>query len=456
VHVCGRSVPSNRLSHSYSQAHVEQLPDYEPFELSDLGKRLYGCMDSANARSERRSGRAGGGEGGASGGSSRGAGSSSSRQAAGGAHAPPRRRPRDGSLDAEADAGGEAESSSAHEAAVRRLLTPAHLSFYQRYGFVVVENAVPEALTRALAEELRAHLLAKHEIELDALKETLTLSRLTSAFSPDGSGMIELYWLHSMDAVRQSETLHEITLQLFAATWGAAAPGFKLQRRAGMAAPAPRPQLGLYIDRTSLRLPAAAIGHLVGGSRKSNFKIQIPRSAIPPEFRHLYPGPRTGAGASGVKDVGEYAVRSLLAVRSAGGVRQYLVEWEGYPGQDSWEPSQHVHPSLITEFQAVHGTRAKPAAAPSVGAALAVQPGGRVRLQLFLRAAAKKCKPVEKPRPNGLVPAASDSSAGPAQGPGLDGGGKQKAKRQRQLRCGICVGCRAKDCGECANCRDKV
>jgi hypothetical protein len=242
---------------------------------------------------------------------------------------------------AEAACGGETESSDI-TAEVAKLLTPSHIRFYQRYGFVVVQGAVPAAQTQALSSELKGHLWEQHKIDLDDLNETLTMNRLSAAFSPDGSGMVEMYWLPAMEAVRQDPRLHEITLQLFSATWGAAARGFKLDRRGG--APAARPTLGLYIDRTSLRLPACAMRHLVSQSRrKTGFKIKIP---VP--F-----GYRLEAEGGGPKLLpGEYLVKSVKDVKRVAGGKRYLVEWEGYPGADTWEPRENLGPVLIAEFEA--------------------------------------------------------------------------------------------------------
>ena len=51
-----------------------------------------------------------------------------------------------------------------------------------------------------VAEEVRAHLMARHAIDLTDLPGSLTAAKLQRAFSPDGSGMLELYWLPAMEA----------------------------------------------------------------------------------------------------------------------------------------------------------------------------------------------------------------------------------------------------------------
>eukprot|EP00965_Chrysotila_dentata_P181280 5983915-Pleurochrysis_carterae.AAC.2 len=58
----------------------------------------------------------------------------------------------------------------------------------------------------------------------------------------------------------QSAALLRLTQRLYSRTWGAAARGFRLATAA-----AAQPQLAIYVDRTSLRLPGACLLHLLEG-----------------------------------------------------------------------------------------------------------------------------------------------------------------------------------------------
>ena len=177
--------------------------------------------------------------------------------------------------------GGAEDAAEAGGGGAGSVLTAAHVSFFLRFGYVVVEGAVPEELTAAIATDVREHLLRRHGIDLDDAVRTLTLPRLQRAFSPDGSGMLEVYWLRSMEEVRQLPALHDVTRTLFERSWGAAARGFRRSRSSGMVA---QPDLGLYIDRTSVRLPAAALQPLLrrdgpvasASAASTGFKIRVP------------------------------------------------------------------------------------------------------------------------------------------------------------------------------------
>ena len=66
----------------------------------------------------------------------------------------------------------------------------------------------------------RVHELAGLDISsADGIRRTASAVRLRQLISADvGGGMLELYWLPSMEAVRTWPALHEITSQLLAET----------------------------------------------------------------------------------------------------------------------------------------------------------------------------------------------------------------------------------------------
>ena len=118
-------------------------------------------------------------------------------------------------------------------------LSEAHAAFFARYGYVVVERALGEAMVARIAAEVREHLKGRHGVEPNTGGgenggggggggesggggehgggAPLTMPRLQRAFSPDGSGMLELYWLPAMEAARQAPALLRITQRLCAA-----------------------------------------------------------------------------------------------------------------------------------------------------------------------------------------------------------------------------------------------
>lgn len=83
-----------------------------------------------------------------------------------------------------------------------RLLSAAHVAFFERYGYVVVEGALPRALALRVASDVQEYMRSRHSLDVGAPPGALTLPKLQRAFSPDGSGMIELYWLASMEEAR--------------------------------------------------------------------------------------------------------------------------------------------------------------------------------------------------------------------------------------------------------------
>ena len=64
------------------------------------------------------------------------------------------------------------------------------------------------------------------------------------------------------------------------------------------------------------------------------------------------PARRTTTGEAMADD--EFEVDRILAERTVGNQRQYLVRWLGYgPESDSWEPARNISPGLVRSFKAV-------------------------------------------------------------------------------------------------------
>ena len=279
-----------------------------------------------------------------------------------------------------------AEEASAAETA-RKLLTDAHVAFFARYGYVVVEGALSRALAVRVAAQVRAYIRERHGLDVDSLpapelrrsqksaedlsleigtqiSEDLSLERLKRAFSPDGSGMLEIFWLSAMEEARQTPALIAITRRLYAHTWGA--PNAPLWAKMApsalfrMAKAPSRPRLLFYIDRTSLRLPRAALAPLL----KSCPCARCTGDVLIDEL-HLQPlasacgaiggggsdkrkgrgggggsgggksgggGGRGGVSAPTVDDQDVFQIEGIVGASKVHGVGwRYLVRWLGYP-----------------------------------------------------------------------------------------------------------------------------
>mmetsp|Transcript_50509 Transcript_50509/g.83708 ORF Transcript_50509/g.83708 Transcript_50509/m.83708 type:complete len:744 (-) Transcript_50509:304-2535(-) len=285
-----------------SHRHDEVTSGYRTAPLTQLGEALYGYNDASWGAASRREGRA-----------ERRRDESSAR------------------MQAEANEAGCGKAiETAEEVAVAATggagscgLTDAHICFFRRYGFVVVEGAVAADLVQRIASEVTVHLRDRHGLDLADLRGCLTLPKLQRAFSPDGSGMLELYWLPAMEETRQTPSLFQITHQLYSKTWAQGAHGFRVRH-------APQqPRLGVYVDRTSIRLPCASLVPLLEGVRCT---IKVPINVIDNS------------------DV--YIVERLIATRLRRGQRQFLVRWQDYSSQyDTWEDDSNIlDRSLIKLF----------------------------------------------------------------------------------------------------------
>jgi len=133
-------------------------------------------------------------------------------------------------------------------------LSERHIAFFNRYGFVVVENVFPKELTRAAANQTAEFLKKSVNIDLNDLENTLTSEKWFSIANRFG-GTLELYWLSSMDEIRQHPNGYSVLAKLLAATWA------KKEREPWIHPYGdidPR-KLYLYIDRQNLRFPSKIV-----------------------------------------------------------------------------------------------------------------------------------------------------------------------------------------------------
>ena len=241
------------------------------------------------------------------------------------------------------------DSEGAHEGG--RALTAAHIAFFERYGYVVVEAAMGRAEALQLGLSVREYLKQRHGLDVDdeeARQRTFTLPRLMRAFSPDGSGMIELYWLASMEAARQTRALLDITRGLYAHTW--ASPK---QPAAFKCDDAPsRPQLVYYIDRTSLRLPEALLKPVLDACPSCNPFGRPLDPTQPFVLRIRVPvwAQKQRAAQQVADEV--FEVQRVVGARKVGNSWQYSVKWKGYAAEENtWEPRAHLDTMLDPELR---------------------------------------------------------------------------------------------------------
>jgi hypothetical protein len=129
-------------------------------------------------------------------------------------------------------------------------LTQTHVDFFKRYGYVVVENAIPKELTESLKKETDLKIKEITGLDSDSFEKNFnekSWSKVAGSFG----GMIELFWLKSMEEIRQHEHLYSITVQLMNQTWasgeeiGFEHPFGKLESH----------KLWNYVDRQNYRFP---------------------------------------------------------------------------------------------------------------------------------------------------------------------------------------------------------
>jgi hypothetical protein len=127
-------------------------------------------------------------------------------------------------------------------------LSQREIDFFQRYGFVVLENIVPRSDAIACKNEIE-RFFSKKGIPFQN-PEKITCGQWSKVASTFG-GCVELYWLKSMEKIRQMQNPFEATKQLLANTWASGSlEGF--EHPFGKLNP---DNLWLYIDRCNYRFP---------------------------------------------------------------------------------------------------------------------------------------------------------------------------------------------------------
>ena len=80
-------------------------------------------------------------------------------------------------------------------------ITDRQVAYYRRYGYVVLENAIPKDLTAQMREETKAFLL-KHGMDIEDLN-SVTREKWATVSGTMG-GMLEIFWSPTMEAVPTS------------------------------------------------------------------------------------------------------------------------------------------------------------------------------------------------------------------------------------------------------------
>lgn len=132
-------------------------------------------------------------------------------------------------------------------------VTDRHIAFYKRYGYVVIENAMPKEFVQQCQVGI-SNFLKKRGVPLDLTKsgeQNVTLEQWEKVGQRFG-GMIESFWTAEHEQVRLSPVLYGINVALGGATW-AKNEGF-FQSPYGKFSPY---HLWLYSDRQNVRFPSS-------------------------------------------------------------------------------------------------------------------------------------------------------------------------------------------------------
>jgi hypothetical protein len=139
-------------------------------------------------------------------------------------------------------------------------LTDIQISFFRRYGFVVIENCIPKPLIESLKFEVSDRLSNISGIDTDNILSST--KEQWKKVSRKFGGMLELYYCPSQDLIRQHPNPYWIIVQLLEHTW------FDNNRsELGFDHPLtglnPR-HLWVYCDRMNYRLPEDILMKICG------------------------------------------------------------------------------------------------------------------------------------------------------------------------------------------------
>eukprot|EP01080_Neovahlkampfia_damariscottae_P010256 gene10256-2675_t len=133
-------------------------------------------------------------------------------------------------------------------------ITQTHIDYFKRYGYVVIENVIPKELTKSLKIETDEKIKEITGIDMSDFEKNFDIKKWSNVAGSFG-GMIELFWLKSMEEIRQHENLYSVTVQLMKSTWaegdefGFEQPFGKLDSH----------KLWVYVDRQNYRFPQSFI-----------------------------------------------------------------------------------------------------------------------------------------------------------------------------------------------------
>eukprot|EP00301_Raphidiophrys_heterophryoidea_P007745 c12959_g1_i2.p1 GENE.c12959_g1_i2~~c12959_g1_i2.p1 ORF type:complete len:391 (-),score=85.43 c12959_g1_i2:440-1585(-) len=151
-----------------------------------------------------------------------------------------------------------------HKVDISQFMTEREILFFRRYGFVVIQGVVPKHMVQNLREQIATKVKEISQVDilspLESMHIGMSVASLAKVIGPHGAGMVELYWLPAMEAVRELPELHAIASRLFNETWGSQkVPAFVRPRNSEREEISNTTKLALYVDRTNIRIPACVL-----------------------------------------------------------------------------------------------------------------------------------------------------------------------------------------------------